>query len=249
MVNVYRNNKSLTFFTAFLAFWICGGMVYFALHYTSATNGILIYTTPPILILAIEAIWRGRQISKREVLGIILAIIGAGVIVSNGLLDNLLSLKFNKGDLIFVAAAIAWAIYSVLLKSKDFSSLGTLPLLTLLSICGTIVLAPFAAYETIYLDGFPTAQSEWVLIAGIVLLSSIAAFLSFQYGVKMLSASISGIFMYLLAPWGLFFAWLFLGEALEQFHISGTIFILSGVIVATFPVKLFKRKANQSLQE
>jgi len=217
-------------------------MVYFALHYTSATNGILIYTTPPILILAIEAIWRGRVISMREVIGITIAMIGAGIIVTNGRLENLLNLQFNTGDLIFVLAAISWAIYSVLLKSDKYASLKTLPLLTLLSICGTITLAPFAAYEIIYINGLPNTQSEWVLIAGVVLLSSIGAFLSFQYGIKILGASIAGIFMYLLAPWGLLFAWSFLGEEMQTYHINGTIFILTGIVAATLPIKLFRKK-------
>jgi len=218
-------------------------MVYFALHYTSATNGILIYTTPPILILAIEAIWRGRTISTREIIGITIAMIGAGIIIANGKLNNLLALQFNLGDLIFVVAAIAWAIYSVLLKSEKYATLKTLPLLTLLSICGTITLLPFAAYETFFIRGLPTSSSEWILIMGIVLLSSIGAFLSFQYGIKMLGASIAGIFMYLLAPWGLLFAWFFLGETLEQYHINATILILSGIVVATLPLKLIRRKS------
>lgn len=242
MVRVYKANKTLSYFCGFLAFWICGGMVYFALHYTSATNGILIYTTPPILILAIEAIWRGRVISMREVIGITIAMIGAGIIVTNGRLENLLNLQFNTGDLIFVLAAISWAIYSVLLKSDKYASLKTLPLLTLLSICGTITLAPFAAYEIIYINGLPNTQSEWVLIAGVVLLSSIGAFLSFQYGIKILGASIAGIFMYLLAPWGLLFAWSFLGEEMQTYHINGTIFILTGIVAATLPIKLFRKK-------
>ncbi len=243
MMRVYKSNKSLSFFCGFLAFWICGGMVYFALHYTSATNGILIYTTPPILILAVEAIWRGRQISVREIVGISFALIGAAIIIANGKLDNLLSLKFNVGDLIFVAAAISWAIYSVLLKSEHYSTLKTLPLLTLLSICGTITLAPFAAYESMYIGDLPKTRTEWLLIMGIVFLSSIGAFLTFQYGIRMLGASIAGIFMYLLAPWGLLFAWFFLGETLENYHINGTIFILSGIVIATLPLKVFRRKS------
>lgn len=242
MTLVYKANKSLSFFVGFLAFWICGGMVYFALHYTSAANGILIYTTPPILILAIEAIWRGRAITMREVTGITIALIGAAIIILNGKLNNLFALEFNTGDLIFVLAAVSWAIYSVLIKSEKFSSLSTLPMLTLFSICGTITLIPFALYEIIFIGGFPDTQSEWALITGIVFISSIGAFLCFQYGVITLSASIAGIFMYLLAPWGLLLAWAFLGETLERYHINGTIFILSGIIIATLPLKLFKRK-------
>ena len=83
-------------------------MVYFALHYTSATNGTLIYTTPPILIMLIEAIWRGRHISGREIVGICLAVAGVFVIVFRGEAENLASFDFNDGDLIFIAAAVSW---------------------------------------------------------------------------------------------------------------------------------------------
>lgn len=242
MSRIYGANKSLSFFCGFLAFWICGGMVYFALHYTSATNGILIYTTPPILILAIEAIWRGRKTTAREVVGIILALVGAAVIITNGNIENLVNLEFNTGDLIFVLAAIAWAIYSVLLKSENFSSLSTLPLLTLVAICGTITLAPFALYEFLTSEKLPDTQEEWMLISAVILLSSIGAFLSFQYGVKILGASIAGIFMYLLAPWGILFAWVLLGEQIEQYHIHAIILILSGIIIATLPIRLLRRK-------
>jgi len=244
MRTTYQANKTLLFIAGFLAFWVCGGMVYYALHYTSATNGILIYTTPPILILAIEAIWRGRAISIREIGGILLAVMGAFVIVLRGDFKNLATLNFNSGDLIFVSAAISWAIYSVLLKSKSLSALNTLPLLTLVSMCGTLTLAPFAVYEIYATGKFPVTQHEWLIIAGIVLLASLLSFSTFQYGVKVLGSSIAGIFMYLLPPWGLFFAWFFLGEILAEFHITGTVLIMSGIIVATLPLKFLKGRRN-----
>lgn len=248
MLAVAKAKPLLCFGTGFLAFWICGGMVYFALHYTTATNGILIYTTPPILILAIEAIWRGRQISTREVLGISIAILGAITIVLRGQLENLLQLQFNTGDLIFVVAAISWAIYSVLIKSDGFSGLKTMPLLALLAICGAITLFPFAAYETITTGNVPNTRFEWIIIAAIVFLSSLLSFLTFQYGVQVLGASLAGIFMYMLAPWGLVLAWAFLGETLEPFHVLGTALILGGIIIATLPLQLLRKagSANRS---
>ena len=245
MISVTRENGRLVFFCAFLAFWICGGVVYFALHYTTATNGILIYTTPPILILAIEAAFRGRDISVREISGIVIALLGAFMIILQGDLQTLTQLEFNTGDLLFVVAAISWAIYSVLLKSEKFATLETLPLLAMLGVCGSIILAPFAIYETLSNASFPNTRDEWLVIAGIVTLSSIASFWTFQYGVKILGASIAGIFMYLLPPWGLLFAWSFLGETLENYHLLATILILSGIIVATFPMRLLRRKTNQ----
>ena len=65
----------------FLGMWICGAMVYLALDYTSATNGTLIYTSSPVLIILIEWLFRGRRAGTREAIGVTLALIGVVVIV------------------------------------------------------------------------------------------------------------------------------------------------------------------------
>lgn len=237
ILGVFRQNVALSMLSGFLAFWVCGGMVYFALHHTSAANGTLIYTTPPVLILTIEAILRGRKISPLEIVGVAVAILGALTIILRGNAANLAALDFNTGDLTFVAAAISWAIYSVILKSPRFSSLSTTPLLTLFALCGTVILFPFALFEFGSTGNFPTSIFEWVIIAAIILFSSIFSFLAFQQGVRVLGSTVAGIFMYLLPPWGLFFAWFFLGEQIEHYHITATAMIMAGIIIATFPRK------------
>ena len=100
----------------FLGMWICGGIVYLGLEYTTATNGTLIYTTSPLIILIIERLFFARPITGREILGIIIGFMGVAVIVLRGDPAALLSLRFDTGDLLFVAAAISWAAYSVLLR-------------------------------------------------------------------------------------------------------------------------------------
>ncbi len=243
MWDVVRNHAGFCFAASFLAFWICGGMVYTALRDTTATNGTLIYTTPPVLILLLDALLRGRSISGREIIGIAFAFIGVIAIIIRGDFANLWSLEFNLGDLFFVAAAIAWAFYSVMLKSPRFFKLDTLPLLALLATCGSILLFPFAFFEILSTGNIPNTQFQWSIIAAIVVLSSLLSFSTFQYGVKILGSSIAGIFMYLLPPWGLFFAWLLLGETMERFHVLGTALIMSGIIIATFPRKLMSGKS------
>lgn len=241
MFAVFKNHMLTCITAAFFAFWVCGGMVYFALHYTSATNGTLIYTTPPVLILVIEAIWRERKVQMREIFGIIVAVAGAIIIIIKGNIANLLTLQFNPGDLIFLGAAAAWAIYSVMLKSETFAELNTVSLLSLLSGIGAVLLLPFAAYETLSLGTFPDSVREWQIIAGIVTISSLLAFSAFQFGIRQLGASIAGIFLYLLPPWGLFFAWALLGEKLELFHLIATTLIMIGIITATFPARVLER--------
>ena len=225
----------------FLGMWVCGALVYLALKYTSATNGTLIYTSSPVMIIVIEWLFRGRKIGWRDVLGIVLATIGVLVIVTKGEVNNLIALQFNAGDLIFVFTAFSWAIYSVLLKSEKFQAVPTLSLFMLIAASGALLLAPFAFAEIVILKQFPATFTAWRSIAGIVVLASVLAFGLYQYGVKVLGASLTGISLYLLPVYGVTLAILFLGESFRSFHFWGILLVLSGVVLATLPTGIFKR--------
>ena len=149
MLSIARAHWPTLTLLGFLGMFICGGIVYLALRTTTATNGILIYTAPPIIIILIERFWRQRPLKWRENLGITLAIFGVVVIVAKGSLQTILTLDFNSGDLLFVLAAVSWAIYSVVLKSRIFANLGTLPLFALVALFGAATLFPFALWEII----------------------------------------------------------------------------------------------------
>ncbi|MCC0019650.1 MAG: DMT family transporter [Nitratireductor sp.] len=127
MVTVLRSQWKLLMLQGFLGMFICGGLVYLALHETTATNGTLIYTSPPVIIILIERFWRGRKMRAREMAGVLLAVLGVLLIVTRGNLANLVTLQFNSGDLIFVFAAVSWAVYSVILKSEAFAGLSNTP--------------------------------------------------------------------------------------------------------------------------
>ena len=233
-----RSQSRLLLTLGFLGMWVCGALVYLALDYTTATNGTLIYTSSPVLIILIEYLFRGRQLAWRESIGVIFALIGVIVIVVKGSLQTLLTLSFNVGDLIFVACAISWAVYSVMLRAPRLAPLQTLPLFMLIAASGALLLAPFAFFEIIWLQAFPTSSAAWINIAGIVILASLLAFSMFQFGVKVLGPSLTGIFMYLLPVYGVGLAVIFLGEELAYFHLWGVLLVLSGVILSTWPKKV-----------
>jgi drug/metabolite transporter (DMT)-like permease len=227
----------------FLGMFICGGIVYLALRETTATNGTLIYTIPPVIIILIERLWRKRPLTWRESIGVALAVLGVVIIVAKGSLQTLIDLDFNAGDLLFLLAACSWALYSDLLKTTALSNLGTLPLFAIIALFGTICLFPLALWEIVHGIDLPHTAHHWSIISGIIVLSSLISFSTFQHGVRILGSSIAGIFLYLLPPFGIGFAWYFLGETISDFHIASIISVLTGVILATFPVQLLRRKS------
>ena len=225
----------------FLGMDICGGGIYLALKYTTATNGTLIYTTSPVLIILLERLFLGRRSHFREMAGTLIAFAGVAVIVLRGSFETALSLSFNIGDLLVFAGAVSWAGYSILYRSEPVRHVGNLPLFALVAIFGALSNLPVALWELAEGDALPTEAHSWAAIAGIVLISSLLAFSTFQFGVRALGASIAGVFMYLLPPYGVGLAILLLGEEFHTYHAAGIALVMAGVITATFPAKLLGR--------
>ncbi len=221
-----------------LGMWICGAIVYLALQFTTATNGTLIYTASPVLILLLERIFRGRIIGVRESIGIVLALGGVVTIVVKGSLDVLLGLQFNVGDLLFAGCALSWAVYCVLLKDKRIAPLPSNAVFASTTVAGAVTLAPFMVVEVVHTGAFPVGLDAWLSILGIVISASLLAFSCFQYGVRVLGPSITGLFMYLLPPYGVVMAIVFLGEEFHAFHAAGSALVMSGLVLATAPARL-----------
>lgn len=232
---IVRSHWRLVLTLAFLGMWLCGAGVYVALDMTTATNGTLIYTTSPVIILLIEAAFKDRRIGLREGVGAIIALCGIATIVLRGHPASILTLGLNVGDIIFVAAAVAWAVYSILQRTSGLQKASNAALLGLLAVAGAVLLLPFAAFEIAAGAPLPGSAAAWGGIAGIVVFASLLAFSSFQFGIRMLGAPLAGVFMYLMPPYGVMLAVIFLGERLEPFHAAGIALVMGGVILATLP--------------
>ena len=80
--------------------FICGGVVYLALHHTTAANATLIYTASNVMILIFEWLFRGRTIGRREIFGTALAIAGVAVVALGA---EGWRLTLNPGDVLIGA--------------------------------------------------------------------------------------------------------------------------------------------------
>ncbi len=222
---------------AFLGMWACGAVVYLGLRHTTATNATLIYTSSSIFILALERIFRGRPVSLRQVVGALVAMAGVAVIALAGDLGRLLSLDLNPGDILILVAAISWAAYSVVLRRPALAALPTLPLFAAIAILGAVSLVLPMIWEAAATGMVPHTAHAWASIAGLALFPSVLAFSLYQYGVARLGPSMTGMFLYLLPPYGVLLAILFLGERLHPYHAAGLALILPGLILATAPAR------------
>jgi len=71
---------------------------YIGLQSTTATNGVLLTSTTPLLILGLSWLLLGQRVQPGQGLGILLSLVGVLVIVAEGDPGRLAGLRPNRGD-------------------------------------------------------------------------------------------------------------------------------------------------------
>jgi hypothetical protein len=135
----------------------------------------------------------------------------------------------------FIAAALSWAGYSVLLKGRRTAGLPVSALFAVVALSGALLLAPFALWEFLAGAMMPQSWSAWGGIAGIVVFSSLLAFSGYQYGVARLGrldrqhlhVSVAGLRRGAGGAGS--------RRAVSRYHAIGILTVLTGLVLATAP--------------
>jgi len=215
-----------------LGMGICGALVYAAGRTTTATNIGLIYAISPVLIILLTRLMFGERMSRRQLAGTVLALGGMLLIVAKGHVATLLHLRFVPGDLMILAAAAAWALYSVLLKHWP-GSLSINGRLAAIALAGVVVLLPFLGWEMAFVGTVTPDIRTLAIIATLILVPGIGAYATHGYITKHLGPSKGGLILYLSPVYTSLLAWLLLGERLAVYHWIGAALVLAGLYVAT----------------
>lgn len=224
----------------FLLIGICGFfgvtlfnfLIYTAMHTTTAINAALVNSAIPVFIIMFARIVFGQQISLRQHTGIALSLTGVATIILQGDLARIRTLTFNKGDLLVLLAAVAWALYSIALRRYP-QGLNPFLFLFCVSVAGLVFLLPFYLAE-IRSGALMTLNTPTVMsIAYVGILASVVAFSTWNIGLRQVGAHVGGQFVHLMPAFSTLLAVIFLGERLYLFHIVGIALILAGIVCAT----------------
>jgi drug/metabolite transporter (DMT)-like permease len=221
---------------AWLGFWGTGLhnlFAYVGLQYTTATNGVILNSSIPVMIIVLGWLVYRDTITRLQACGVGISLVGIVAIITRGDLGVLADFSLNKGDLIILVGMVFWAAYTVFLRMKP----AELPGLAMLACCGcvgVVLLAPLAAFELLYLGGraeFTPATIAAMLYVGIF--PSFVGYVFWNRGVAEVGPQVAGIFVHLMPPFGALLAWMFLGERIYLFHIVGIALILAGIALTT----------------
>ena len=219
------------FFLGSMGCGICGAFPFIAGMSTTMANMGIIYTSSPIFIIILSAMFFNDKINFSRVIGLVLCLIGVLAIISKGNLDLLINFKFTSGDLWMIGAAMGWAVYSIYLLNWK-SKFSLMARFTLIAMFGTISLFPFYILEEIFY--FNTAFNSnflfWVLFAAVS--PGIIAFTLYTRVQKYLGASLTGFTLYIFSIYSAIYGIILFDEALLNFHYFGAAFVFAGVYLA-----------------
>ena len=219
------------FFLGAMGCGVCGAFPFLAGETTTVTNMGIIYTSSPIFIILISAIFFNEKINFIKIIGLISCLIGVFAIIIKGDLNLLLNLNFTIGDLWMLAAAVGWALYSIYLFYWK-SELPIFQRFTLVALFGAISLLPFYIIEEIVFQrtSFNLQFFLWVIFAAIS--PGIIAFTLYTKAQKSLGASLTGFTLYVFTIYAAVYGFVFFDEKLETFHYIGTVLVFIGVYLA-----------------
>ena len=221
---------------AWLGFWGTGlhnAFAYVGLQYTTATNGVILNSSIPIMIMLLGwAVYRDT-ITRVQAIGVAISMVGILTIMVRGDLAVLASLSLNKGDIILLVGMVFWAAYTVFLRLKP----DEIPGLAMLACCGMVgvmLLLPLFLFELLVLGGkveFTVPTVLAMLYVGIF--PSFVGYVFWNKAVAEVGSNVAGIFVHLMPAFGALLAWIFLDERIQPFHVVGIALILGGITLAT----------------
>lgn len=231
---------------------ICAGSLYFitenfALELTTTGNVSLLASTSPLFITFIMAIVFRQRINPAVLIGSAIAFGGvACVIFSHGE-----SLEFNPaGDLLAIAAAISWAVYSVAIKNvlPFYSSMFVSRKLFFYGVLTALPLL-FLQKDPIRLGLiFDMSQPMYLVnFLFLVLFCSLGAYLVWNEVIKYLGPVTANNYMYLQPLVTMIVGYLVLGEKIYFLGYLGCFFIIAGLVVCDKMTGLFTKNSSRKL--
>jgi drug/metabolite transporter (DMT)-like permease len=199
-------------------------MVYYALRFTSSTNAALVNTINPAMIAIAAAIYLKEKMSRLQVAGVVLSLVGVFVVLTGGNLLQLFQVHYNKGDLIMVVAMGVWTIYSMV--GKQIKEIPPITATAVSSAMAAVIMAPFVLYQGMNVAAL--SPMAWTGIIYITIFPSVISFVIWNIGVKELGANKTGIFLNLIPVFTAIISWA-LGNQITAAQVIGGLLVFAGV--------------------
>jgi drug/metabolite transporter (DMT)-like permease len=228
---IILQNKALLFFLGLTSVGLFNSFIYNALNFTQVINASLFNAVIPAAIILFCFLFKLDKTNKFQLFGLLITLLGILSIITKLDSEILLTLNFNKGDLLMLGAVITWGLYSAFLKKRKFE-VSLLTFVHILCTFGLISLIPQFLYE--FSQGQTvTINTNFVyLLLYLAIFPSIGSYYCWAGAVTIIGANRSGIFLSLIPLFSTIMAIAFFNEEFQFYHFIGSILTLFGLFLS-----------------
>lgn len=215
----------------FIAVPINQGFFLVGLAHTTAGHSALLYALTPIFVFLLARLRLGERATLGKVVGIAFAFAGVVVVLfARNALAAGAARETLYGDLLVLVAVVAWALFSVL--GKPFAEKYGPTVTTGLSlVIGSLLFLPVGVWESHLQHFWSLSATGWSMVAYLVLVTSVAAYLIYYWALARVEASRVAVFSNLQPVMTAALAWALYGEKLTTSFVAGGALVLAGVVM------------------
>ncbi|MFD0698986.1 DMT family transporter [Paenibacillus sp. GCM10027628] len=222
-------------------------LTYAAVQFTGSINASLMNSATPIMVVILAWLVMKERFAWSALPGILLSMAGVFWIIGRGSLQALLTLSFNKGDLLMLLAILCWSLYSVGMK-RVAGRFPSSAFLLAQVVVAMLLLIPLSAAEMFIVA--PAITWSPAVLTGLLyigLFASIIAFLSWNRAIELAGPQRCAGFLNLIPLFSAIFATGFTGESLHLYHWLGAALIVAGVYVTNIAIKRDRSRGKESI--
>ncbi|MCQ8784250.1 DMT family transporter [Aurantimonas sp. CSK15Z-1] len=206
------------------------GLLYLAVHYTTAINVMIEQSAMPLVVFAGSFLLFGTRVSAWQIAGFLLTLIGVALTAAHGDLATLVALDFNFGDALMMIAVLCYGSYTLLLRLKP--EVHWLSTIFVLNVGGLVGSLPLLGWEW---QSGAVQMPDAAGLAAVLYMALFASVISqtlYIRGIEAIGPNRAGLFVNLIPIFGALLAIVLLGEELHLYHVAALACILGGIALA-----------------
>jgi len=242
-LNDVKNNWKIFLIVGLSGPFISQVLQYIGLELTTASDALLLLNLTPIFAVILAAPVLNEKITFEKILGLILATIGATLIVlSSAPESTTYDIWRLLGDLVVIVSTLFFAINGIAGKIavKTIDAIST-------TFYSSLFAVPFIWISASFLDDVTVlltmSLQAWFIVIWVAVVNTVIAFILYYESMKHIEASLVQIMLNLIAVWGVLMSLLVLNETVTYLQILGGTITVIGVIIAQMAQK--QRKINR----
>lgn len=215
------------------------------LTYTNATNGSLIMALSPLITSLIACIALRTPPSSSQCFSLLVSLTGVLIVITNGHLESLLSIRINYGDQLIFCGMLAWSIYTYC--SQGISNwMPVLPYTFIGMLSGATVIGVMCLMSP-EIHPFTELWSTTTLgIAEVVyigMFGTVVGYLLWLNGVRQLGSANAALFFNLVPIFSVLTSFI-LGQEVTKIQLIGITVVIIGLLLPNIKRLKLQPKIN-----